>query len=48
MQAELDTTLVESAGNLIAPLITAAGPVIMMAEIYPFVKILVGKLVSTI
>lgn len=46
-QAELDTMLIESAGNLIGPLITAAGSVITMAEINPFVKILLGKLVGT-
>ena len=39
--------LVESAGNLIGPLITAAGSVITMKEINPFVKKLSGKLVGT-
>lgn len=39
--------LIESAGNLIGPLITAAGSVITIAEINSFVKILTGKLVGT-
>ena len=45
MQAELDGSLIESAGNLIGPLITAAGPVITMGEINSFVKLLQRKLV---
>ena len=46
-QAELDTLLIEAAGNLIGPLITAAGSAITMEEINPFVKNLSGKLVGT-
>lgn len=41
----MDATLIESAGNLISPLITAAGPFITMAVINSFVKILLGKMV---
>jgi len=37
--------LIEAAGNLIGPLITAAGPVITTDEVDGFVKLLQGKLV---
>lgn len=47
LQAELDATLIESAGDLIAPLIKASGSAITMAEINPFVKSLLGKLVGS-
>lgn len=47
LQAELDIILIESAGNLIGPLITATSAVITMEEINPLVKILTGKLVGT-
>ena len=47
LQAELDTLLIEAAGNLIGPLIIAAGSAITMEEINLFVKNLSGKLVGT-
>ena len=47
LQAELDTLLIEAAGNLIGPLIIAAGSAITMEEINLFVKNLLGKLVGT-